>query len=260
MLDMRLGLGLRQACLLSPAQKLALKELQQQEQKLRHPEYPDAAKGVDGLRGAHGILKERGAVGLLIGGLSEAVWSQRRTEGELYSHKDVDVMVLGEHFEIKDFYGGIDWWIPRTERITFQDRYGTGGEMDVTYYRNGFGAVLSFGAKKQRELPSGLYIPDSKWVVDMREAEATANVEVELDGDVLEKFRKYVRRRVRTRVPSFIRETFPGYILSPRYESDPAEASAIELFPFDLRILIGIHRLEERVEDSISVEDSSLSP
>jgi len=110
-----LGLSLSQRCTLGHrlkhSQKLGLKLLL--EQKLNHPEYPNMQKGLQGMQIADKILKERNARGVLIGGLSEAIWNQKRKLDELIAHKDVDVAVLDNHFELnKPFENGIDWWLP----------------------------------------------------------------------------------------------------------------------------------------------------
>ena len=129
MLKMRMSLGhyhrLEQRHYLSHAQKLGLKQLLLLEQKLKHPEYPNAARGLCGMQIAHQILQEREAPGVLIGGLSEAVWSQRRKEEDLYKHKDVDVMVLDD-VDIGKFEGGVDWWLPERGKITLKSSYGSG--------------------------------------------------------------------------------------------------------------------------------------
>lgn len=256
MLGMRLGhyQRLEQRHYLSHAQKLGLKQLLKLELKLKHPEYPNAVRGLEGMQTAHQILQEREASGVLIGGLSEAVWNQRRKEGDLYNHKDVDVMVLDD-VDVGKFEGGVDWWLPEQGKITLKSDYGRVEGVDKQWYANGNGAVLSFGAKKQNQLAPGLYIPDSEWVIDMREAEAEANidygrVDVEFDGDVFEKFRAHIGKRVKTRLPKFIAEAFRGYVLSPHYETDSSKTYAVELERFDLQTLRGINGLEEIVEET----------
>ena len=54
-------LRLEQGHYLSYAQKLGLKQLLLLEQKLKHPEYPNAVKGLEGMQIAHQILQEREA-------------------------------------------------------------------------------------------------------------------------------------------------------------------------------------------------------
>tara|TARA_Y100000031_G_C8164741_1_gene358742 strand:+ start:216 stop:1004 length:789 start_codon:yes stop_codon:yes gene_type:complete len=253
-----MGLGhyqrLEQRHYLSHAQKLGLKQLLKLELKLKHPEYPNAVKGLEGMQIAHQILQEREASGVLIGGLSEAVWNQRRKEEDLYKHKDVDVLVLDDA-EVDKFEGGVDWWLPERGKITLKSDYGSVEGVDKQWYVNGNGVVLSFGAQKHDQLPPGLYIPDSEWVIDMREAEAEAHidygrVDVEFDGDVFEKFRAHIEKRVKTRLPKFIREAFQGYVLSPHYESDDSKVYAVGLERFDLETLRGIHGLEGIVEET----------
>ncbi len=238
----------------SHAQKLGLKQLLLLEQKLKHPEYPNAVKGFGGMRVAHQILQEREASGVLIGGLSEAVWNQRRKEDDLYKHKDVDVMVLDD-IDVDKFEGGVDWWLPKRGKITIKSEFWSMKGVDQQWYANGNGVVLSFGAKKQNQLPPGLYIPDSEWVIDMRESEAEANidygrVDVEFDGDVFKKFRAHIAKRVKTRLPKFVAEAFKGYVLSPHYEADSGKTYAVVSERFNLQTLRGIDGLEKIVEEN----------
>ena len=257
MLEMGFGQyhRLEQRHYLRLVQKLALKQLLLLELKLKHPEYPNAAKGLEGMQTAHEILQEKEASGVLIGGLSEAVWNKRRKEEDLYKHKDVDVMVLDD-IDVDKFEGGVDWWLPEQGKITIKSDNGISIRgFDKQWYANGNGAVLSFGAKKQNQLAPGLYIPDSEWVISMREAEAEANidydrVDVEFDEDVFEKFRSHIAKRVKTRLAKFVAEAFKGYVLSPHYETDSGKTYAVELERFDLQTLVGIHGLEEIIEEN----------
>ncbi|MDA0375902.1 MAG: hypothetical protein O3A80_01145 [bacterium] len=246
---------------LSQEQKLGLKHLLLLEQKLRHPDIPNASKGLEGMQIAHEILRTREAVGILIGGLAEAVWSQRRKPEDLAKHKDVDVAVLDDTFELKEkFEGGIDWWMSKSGKITIGSDASSIEGVQKQWHENGNGVVLSFGINKGSELRPGLYIPDSEWVVDMREYEADANVDygrisAEFDEDVFEKFREQVRRRVKTRLPKFIREAFKDYILSGDYESDGEKIDAVNLDRFDLETIRGINGFEgndEEPDDSVT--------
>ncbi len=256
-MELSIGFGhyhrLEQRQYLSQAQKLGLKQLFLLEQKLKHPEYPSAVKGLEGMQTAHQILQEKKASGVLIGGLSEAVWNQRRKKEDLYKHKDVDVLVLDE-VDVGKFEGGIDWWLSERGKITLRSDYGSFENVDKQWYANGNGVILSFGAIKYNPLQPGLYIPDSEWIISMRVSEAVANidrrVDLEFDSDVFEKFRAYIGRRVRKRLPKFISEAFKGYILSPHYELDDKKTYAVELVEFDLGTIRGIHGLEEIVKET----------
>jgi len=62
-----------QALNLSHAQKLAFKQLLALKQTLKHPEVPNAKKGLEGMLAADKILKKRYSSGILIGGLAESV-------------------------------------------------------------------------------------------------------------------------------------------------------------------------------------------
>ena len=225
--------------------RLKLKQLIRLKQELKLEEPPNPIRGLAGMQKAHNILQKKKARGVLIGGLSESVWSLRRKEHHLEEHKDVDVLVLDD-VSIEWFEGGIDWWLPRRKRLTIKSEFiGEIEGVEKQFYTNGHGAILHFGVQLKRSLPPGLYIPDSEWVVAMRLAEVTAMIDygrvaVEFDEDVSEKFREHIRKRVKTRLPRFIREAFKGYILSPHYEPEMDMVYAIEIELFDLRTLRAI--------------------
>jgi hypothetical protein len=165
-------------------------------QKLNHPDYPHMVKGLPGMQVAHDTLKRRNAVGVLVGGLSEAAWNLRRTPEELFAHKDVDVLVIDPNFGLEEaFEGGIDWWLPRRERITFRGD-GTTGDVTQTWYENGSGVTLNFGLNANELHEPGLYIMNPDQVVRMRMAEAEASVAFHPDDEVWERFRSIVERRM----------------------------------------------------------------
>lgn len=257
-LKMDLSVGCYQICeqrhCLSLDQKLALKQLLLLEQKLEHLEYPNAIKGLEGMQTAHQILQKRGASGVLIGGLAEAVWDPQRKPEDLYEHKDVDVAVLDDHFELgENFEGGVDWWMPQNGKITLKSDASTVKGIQKRWYKNEMGFILSFGINKNTQLSPGLYLPNSKWVVYMREYEVSANVDyskvqAEFDEEVFKKFRDKVKKRVKTKLPEFVREAFAGYILSPLYEKDYSKTTAVTLERFNLEIILAINRLEGIIE------------
>ena len=221
---------------LTQTQRLSLKQLLLLTQTLKDPEYPNAAKGLEGMQTAHKILQERNAVGILIGGLAEAVWNQQRTPEELEQHKDVDVAVLDEKFELKqNLEAGIDWWLPHTKRFKIRHLLNY-MEGDKTWYENGNGAILSFGIAKNYALKPGLNIPNPEWIIKMRQYEAQAHIDTsivkaEIDEDVLEKFSEKMKEKIKTKVPKFIQEAFAGYIAKDGdYDSGLAK---LELFDID---------------------------
>ncbi|MBT4804923.1 hypothetical protein HON71_02010 [Candidatus Woesearchaeota archaeon] len=248
MMQLGLGLGLRQTLeqkiYLNVQQKLALKQLLLLE--LKHPEYPDVVKGLEGMKIADKVLKEKEVAGVLIGGLAEAVWNQRRKVEDLYQHKDVDVMVLSET-SFDKFEGGVDWWLPQKGRVKVNTEYRR-NESEKQWYENGNGVILSFGARGGNNLEPGLYIPDRQWVVNMREYEARAhvdeNVTVGLDDNVYEKFRDHVKKKVKTRLPKFICEEFDRQIMSYQYEPNWRIVETVKLELFDLETLRGINKFK----------------
>ena len=252
-----LGLSLSQKCTLSyrlrHTQKLGFKLLL--EQKLNHPEYPNMQKGLDGMKIAHKMLQERNARGILIGGLSEAIWNYKRKPEELIAHKDVDVAVLDKNFDLSQaFEGGIDWWLPQTEQIKFKSEYGKKEQIE-TWYENSGGVILSFGVKIRdyaNDLPCGLYLPDSEWVIDMRRFEALAHIdynglgEVEIDEDVFEKYNGKKRKTIKNKVPKFISNEFGENILTYEHQKDSRLRTAIQLEEFTLETLRAINYYKDK--------------
>ncbi len=135
---MKLSLQCSHRQYLSTEQKLLLKQVLAQRLELRHPEIPDAARGIEGMLAADALLKERNASGLLIGGLADAIWNQRRTEEELKAHKDTDVLVFDSSFTLKKILklvltGGFlhkHTLLFRTSMEKVKERY-NGGKMEM---------------------------------------------------------------------------------------------------------------------------------
>ena len=105
------------------------------------------------------------------------------------------------------------------------------------------------GSQEDYKLSPGLYIPSSKWIVNMREAEAESNINygginVEIDYEIFEKFKAHIEKRVKTRLPRFIKDKFKGHILSSHYEKDNNKNYAINLIKFDLDTIIAINSFE----------------
>lgn len=191
--------------------------------QLRHPDF-DSTKGFEGLIKGHKILQDKNEAGVLVGGLSEDIWSRKRTMDELNQHKDVDIMVLGDS-AFSDFEGGIDWWLPRKEAVNSRGDLSIVENIKVKWWQNAMGVKLLFGLKRGSEiLKPGLYIHQPSWIVEMREAESLARISssISIDDDVLEAFRKKIERRMGTMLPKYISNVFRNYI------SPPVEVSVIE--------------------------------
>mgnify|MGYP001613251481 CR=1 FL=1 len=251
------GLTLSQKCTLGHrlkhTQKLGFKLLL--EQKLNHPEYPNMLKGLEGMKTADKILKEKNARGVLIGGLSEDIWNQRRKLDELIAHKDVDVAVLDNHFELNEpFEHGIDWWLPQTEELFFKSEFSK-KKLIQSWYENSAEVILSFGMKininYDKNLLPGLYISDSDWVIKMKLYESLAHVDyngvdVEIDEDVFEKFELEKRKTIKTKVPKFIAKEFGENILSDEHQKNYQTRNVILLEEFNLETLRAINYLKNK--------------
>lgn len=206
---------------LNTEQRMGLKHLISLGQTLRDkPKHPSPRTGLDGMQTAHQILQERQAVGVLIGGLSEAVWNKRRTMGDLDRHKDVDVAVLDSSFHLTEkFEKGIDWWLPRTGKVAIKDDRSTIYQQQ-RWLENGNGVALSFDIDNEHSsyLRPGLYLPTPEWIMNMREYEVSANIDYDrihgmIDDDVLDKLRAHIHKRVKICLAKSVKEVFSDYIL-----------------------------------------------
>lgn len=248
MMEMSLRMGMYQQIeqRLSFEQKHELKLLL--ELKLVDPELPNPTRGMEGLLVANQILKQRNSTGVLIGGLAREVWNQKRKLEDLAMHKDVDVMVINENFELVErFEGGIDWWLPYTRKINIEYNSGALNEnVTSTYWVNGNGALLYFGANQISALSPGLYIPSPEWVTQMREYEVTSTIDpcVQIDWDIIEKFKGKIQNQMGKRLPKYIRDEFKDQIMSDTYAEDWNLTSAIRLVCFDLPTVTAMQNIE----------------
>ncbi len=242
-----MGLGLRLVLIqkhelrLTHAQRQQLSTLLLQLQLLRHPEFPGAARGLEGMLAGHRLLVERNARGILVGGLSEDVWNSRTTPEKLAAHKDVDIMVLDPHFSLeRKLEAGVDWWLPRTERVSYRTDKGF-GDVVLTFYQNAFGITLSFGARllapESQGLEPGLYIPNREFVINMRCHEATDKVgeSVEIEERAQERNKEKLQMRIHEMLPKFINTA-----LKKIWDFD------LEFIPLPAEYLISIRRLVEK--------------
>jgi len=194
---------------LSHNQKLLLSKVLALRLQLRAPSFPNPLCGMDGILAADSFLKKIGAVGLLNGGLAEAVWNRRRTEAELKAHKDVDVFILSAPEPPEDFEEGIDWWMPHDIHFdSIKTRSGSSENVTKRFWINGHGCALCYRIESQTDLAPGLYFPSPELAVDIRVSECLAMIDdsvAVIDEDhetFLDKFRK--KLGVRTQLPSFI--------------------------------------------------------
>ena len=130
-------------------------------------------------------------------------------------------MVLDDHFKLeKPFEGGIDWWLPKEEKITTRSDL---SEVQKTqrWYKNGYNVPLSYGLSMRLganagkigatdvKAKSGLNIFSPELITEMKLAEAKANTNFEnvgIEDGVVEAFERKIRKRMGTRLARFIEE------------------------------------------------------
>lgn len=254
-----LTLGFHQTLQETLSLKMELKSLLELSQTLRHGPHdvPAIKRGLEGMICADEILKRRRAVGILIGGLSEAIWNQQRNPDELSAHKDVDVMVLDPSFRLKEpFEGGIDWWLPKSQELIIEGAGSRIEKSQTTWWQNGNGVILSFGAETNEPLPPGLSILDICMVTSMRITEVLANVSTNIRAnmaeEVIDSFEGRISAKMGTRLPKFIREIFADQV-APKdsvtfTEKDLNTQRAIKRDPQELRQLEAEQKRKARKE------------
>jgi hypothetical protein len=245
--SMMLSQELRLENRLRHEQKLCLELLLSQLQILKHPEFPNATKGLEGMRVAHKILLERNYVGVLFGGVAESVWNYRRTPEELAKHKDVDVIIINDNPQIEPFQGGIDWWTKETKRLTVTSDISRMQNLKQAYLKNANDVVLPFLLYQQYDLNAGLYIIRPDLIKRIKEIVVIANintdsVDVSIDDEVLEKFNEKISRKIKTKVPKYIAKEFEGHILEYKYVRDYNQKYAIEIKEINTEIVRAIKR------------------
>ncbi|MDP3956649.1 MAG: hypothetical protein Q8P97_01490 [bacterium] len=217
--EMRMGLQQRQELRLNHKQKLKLEQLLKLEQELHHPEIPEAARGIKGMVLADTILKAKAGVGLLVGGLAETVWKTSASPEDLNSHKDVDVLVLGNGFPLeKEFEGGIDWWLPKKKKFDRISSSSGGNMIDIIaeWYENGNGIVLRYYPEYSADLKPGLYIPSPDIVTAIKstELETFSLPSEDYDEDVSDVAARKIRRRMSVNLNPEIKKVFSENVLT----------------------------------------------
>ena len=225
--------------------------------ELHSPPPLEATRGLDGMGKANTLLTKRGLTGVLIGGVAKDIWKTRNADA-LARHKDVDVLVLkpGKNdVPIKKFEAGIDWWLPKQERLEVSS-LGTQMEGDVGWWENGNQVALGFGISNETQptLRAGLYIPTPQWLIEMVYAETLARVDqtkVELSEEVEEKFRQKINKEINPN-----KYTATGVVSLPVFvpygfqlgveKLPPEKCKDVPLSSLDLRTLVAINSFNRR--------------
>jgi hypothetical protein len=154
---------------------------------LKHPDIPEALKGVEGIKRAHEILQEKGERGILIGGLALSIWDSKKSLEDLSNHKDVDILLtrikdypeeesekrVKEYF--KNFVDGIDWWVPQ-EFVSKDKPF-------QRWLENGHRIILPYTIETGQRFygPAGLYLPGPKFSIMMKQFSSYECIKKEVD-------------------------------------------------------------------------------
>jgi len=190
--------GLRQN--LSLSQKQGLHQLTLLAQELMVPIPPNVITGRPGLEAADKILKEHNAIGIVIGSMSASLHNRLANEERLKKHSDVDVVVLSPDFELSEpFEGGVDWWVSKTLTLDVITDLGINENVRETIFVNGNDIYLPVGIDKysfSHHLEPGLYLPDRDFLIGLTENVVLSRVDVAVDEEVLEAFRKRLEKQI----------------------------------------------------------------
>ncbi|MGB3113299.1 MAG: hypothetical protein WBC00_01590, partial [Candidatus Omnitrophota bacterium] len=249
----RLQLNLEMAEQLETKLKMKLKQLMGLTIRIEKedPVPPEAKVGLEGLREADRILKEHGAVGIVIGSTGIDLYNGRKKDEDLEKHSDIDVVVLTAASQLKKpfekFEGGIDWWFPEElpGNMNIKDAHGARVKR---IFVNGNGVFMKAGVEVDTKLArvklpgSGLYLPARDFAVDLTECTAMALVDPEIEVDLATKdrFRRKVDRDVIRKTMSPVwRDNFGGKVL---------HKALLETVEFDLKTVAAINDSTPYVE------------
>ncbi len=196
-------------------QQLALKNIIGLYQRLKDPCVAKASIGLEGLRIGDAILKQRQAIGVVIGGLMSEIWNEKSTEESFNSHKDTDIAVLSDNFEPETtFEGGIDWWIPSIRNVNIRSDY-SNYTTSMQIWQNGNEVNLFCGFTlfpyDFAKLPAGLYLPARQLVIDYRVAIMSAMLDerIQQEEDIEELLQNRIERETRKRISTQVRKHYP---------------------------------------------------
>ncbi|MFH1400351.1 MAG: hypothetical protein ABIH41_02430 [Nanoarchaeota archaeon] len=217
---MSMGFVLRHTHVATHKQSLQVKQLLLSLQLQRHDPIPGAVKGLEGLLVAQDKCVEMGVRGVLVGGLAKEAWNPRATYADFSAHKDVDVMVLDDVCLPRQFYAGVDWWIPAQRSIELRGPSST-VSMHARYFINGGGVVLPYEAEHiAADLAPGLYILSATQISHLMIAEALQRHEsdaVEIADEVVDALARRIERRIREPPAGLIKTHFLDRVLDSQY-------------------------------------------
>jgi len=226
---------------LTPVLRQTLNESQRQELKtlllrlqVDAPVPPNAVTGKRGLEIADKILRDQNAVGIVIGSTSASLYNRLANDARLQQHKDIDVVVLSPHFKLKEpFEGGIDWWVPKTVKVDVKSDYAPAEGFSQEIYVNGNNIFIGAAIKTYQDLDrfeSGLYLPSRDFLINLTEKVVMSRVEVAVDWDVQEAFRKKLEGMI-------------ANSMSPVWKASPFDAkifSHVYADSFETRLMVAI--------------------
>jgi len=164
--------------------------------------------------------------------------------------KDVDVLVPSQEFVLDEpFEAGIDWWLPTTKRVrAWSD--GSYTEKDETWFSNGNGVALHFGAVFPRTLEPGLYLPNSKFLESALEHELVHGFKhpQRVEGETLDHLQERIAGITCSDLSDEVFEFFGGFDRVLRFydeEEDPTDVLRLSRLDFDTISAINSGRFVE---------------
>ena len=240
-LSFGMGLELKQVQRqrLNQSQKLQLEQLQTISDSLKHEEFPNARKGLEGIFKAAEVLSYNRGTGILIGGLLNTIYNSNTIEEDLMKHKDVDILLLNDIYKPKKFEEGIDWWVPTEKKIDIVGEYSKILGAKTKFWKNGNDIILSYGLRSMNLLVPGLYLPNLETVAEMKEIETYANLGkgFEYDSDVNSSFRESIEDNLDKEVPYFIHNNLNVHLMKEDHFNDYGQKCNLEVDDFQRDVL-----------------------
>ncbi len=141
-------------------------------ERMEGPDFGESAKGIEGMRLADEVLREHGAVGILIGGLLREVWGEDTTYQSMKAHKDVDVLILDtdKYLPKRKWEHRIDWWAMDENGVIKSP--GSWGTFPMDMIKPITFSYTVESSHKEAGLAPGLYIPGYEFTEAMMLIEA----------------------------------------------------------------------------------------
>ena len=198
-------------------------------QQLLSPfDFPNASTGLEAAKKAHEVLLERKAVGVIMGGFMRAA-HQGHGWKRLGQRKDLDVLVLNKDFQLaRPFEAGIDWWLPREERLRVVGDASISDETLIRYFNCNEVCLWYSLCADEFRYGNGLYLLNHETLIEIMLHEALVGLKGTVsDIDVIDEYRERLQNRFSKDIAKGV-ERFFGKRICNHYGVDEFSIRAME--------------------------------